>query len=226
MAYSAPHLLLRILGNFGGNPLSNEEKWSTSMRFGIPGGTVPYDSEGMQTFLNAAATPLRAFHVAAGSLTGSTTYLTELTLARIGTNGRYDPLIQETLHYTAPTTQGSGTPVLPWSTAIVFSLRTAIPRGYSSNGRVYWPATAAALELATGRLTAAQNSARVALFKTALDSVNAAANAYTTGMRLVVASSTGAVTNAVTSIRSDDRLDSIERRENARPSVWASAPLA
>lgn len=226
MAFSNPHLLLRVLGNFGGNPSSNEEKWSTGFRLGIPGGTVPYDVGNLTTFLTNVAAPLRVFHLAAASLTGGTCYLTELTVARVGTDGKYDPPTQQTIRYIAPVTQGTGTPVLPWSSALVFSLRTAIPRGYSSNGRIYWPALAPALDQQTGRLTQSQATSRINAFKTALDSVNTFAAAYASGMRVVVASATGGVTNTVTSIRQDDRLDSIERRENARTPIWTSANLA
>jgi hypothetical protein len=67
----------------------------------------------------------------------------------------------------------------------------------------------------------------VNLFKTFLDAVNTAAGAYQTGARIVVASNVGVGDMAfVTAIRSDDRMDSIERRENDQPSQWSNATLA
>jgi hypothetical protein len=59
-----------------------------------------------------------------------------------------------------------------------------------------------------------------------LNSMNTAANVYDPGMKVRVFSNIGLGSAAtVTGIRSDDRVDSIERRENQIPSVWTSLPV-
>ena len=101
------------------------------------------------------------------------------------------------------------------------------PGKRASNGRVYWPCLALIPDAATGRLTTAQVNGRIGSFKGFFDTLNTAANAYSPGMRLIVASNVGGGTYApVTAIRADGRLDSIERRENDQPSVWTSQTLA
>lgn len=53
----------------------------------------------------------------------------------------------------APGTTGQSSPIHPPQTALVFSLRTAVP-GRSGRGRLYWPALGATLAAATLRLNA------------------------------------------------------------------------
>jgi hypothetical protein len=67
----------------------------------------------------------------------------------------------------------------------------------------------------------------VGSFKTFFDALNVAANTYSAGTRLIVASNVGGGLHApVTMIRSDDRIDSIERRENDTPATWSTSTLA
>jgi hypothetical protein len=62
--------------------------------------------------------------------------------------------------------------------------------------------------------------------KVMIDEINDAAQVYATNMRVVVASKTGGIQAVVTSIRSDERIDSIERRENAAPAVWMTRDIS
>jgi hypothetical protein len=64
-------------------------------------------------------------------------------------------------------------------------------------------------------------------FKIFIDALKSAANTYDAGMKAIVASNVGAgLIQQVTAIRSDERLDSIERRENQQASVWSTAAVA
>lgn len=223
MAYARAHILLRFNGHFG-TVGSQLDKWSSGMRFGFVSTDAVMDTPKLITFANAASTAAVAFHTTTNVAAGTSAFLDNVSAARIGVNGKYDPAGQLTV-ITAPTvTAGIGSPTQPWNTAGVLSLRTALPRGRGSNGRVYWPYLAAVLNAGTGRLN---TQLRVTAAKAFLDSLNTAANAYDPGMRLIVASNVGAGLNVpVIGVRSDDRLDSIERRENDQPSTWYSATLA
>lgn len=226
MTYPGTHILLRFNGHFGGSA-STIDKWSCGMRFGIPSGGTTYDAAKLQTFVNSALSAAQAFHTPVGSACGSNTYFDQVAGAQIGMIGRYNPDTQQTIFSVYTPTAGAGTGVLPWNSASVFSLKTGRPRGRASNGRVYWPCLSLAVVSGTGRVASATQQTRVGNFKTFCDALNVAANVYQAGCRLVVASAVGAGDMAfVTSIRSDDRIDSIERRENDQPSTWSSATLA
>jgi hypothetical protein len=161
---------------------------------------------------------------AANTVIGTNCFLDYVSGAQIGVGGKYTPTNQLTVVSPTTPTPGLGSGVLPWNTASVISLRTAIPRGRGSNGRVYWPCLSVPVIAGTGRVNIL---GRVQAAKTFFDAMNTAANTYSAGMRAVVASAVGGgVIAPVTSIRSDDRLDSIERRENAQPVAWSVSALA
>jgi hypothetical protein len=227
MVFPHDHILIRYNGHFGTTGTDMIDRWSVGMRFGLTGSEPVYDAAKLQTFTNACDTAAKVFHAAAGSLTGTNCWYNWATGAQIGVLGKYVPPGQLTVISPWVGTAGSGTPINPWNTALVVSLRTSQPRGVASNGRLYWPAIAAPVVNTTGRLTTAVVNTRVNLFKTFLDACNTAANAYSPNMRLIVASSIGGGKYAtVQSIRSDQRLDSIERRENAAPATWSTAALS
>lgn len=223
MVYPHEHLLIRFNGHFG-TAIAFSDRWSASIRFGLANQAPAYDPVKLQTFVNACQAAANTFHAAANVYTGTNAYLDYVSGAQIGVSGRYEPGSQLTVNSPINTTAGVTTPVLPWNTAAVISLRTQFPRGRASNGRVYWPCLAAPVAAATGRVSL---TTRLNAFKTFLDACNTAANTYWTGMRAVVASNVGGgLITPVLTIRTDDRLDSIERRENDQPATWATASLA
>lgn len=226
MVFPHEHLLIRFNGHFGTNS-SFVDKWSCGIRFGLPASAPIYDAAKLQTFVNAADAAARTFHAHTNALVGTNAFIDYVTGAQIGVLGVYTPTSQLTVLSTSTPTAGLGTPVLPYNSALVFSLRTAVPRGRASNGRVYWPALAAPVVPTTGRVVDGNVAGRIAPFKTFLDTLNTAANTYSAGMKAIVASAVGGGQIAyVTSVRADGRLDSIERRENDTPVTYSSATLA
>lgn len=221
------HVLLRFNGHFG-DVASQTDKWSCGIRLGHQAGVDPvYDEAKMQQLVNAAKTAAEAFHGLTNVATGTQTFLDSVSGAQIGVLGKYMPTDQQTIWSNLTPKAGVGTPNFPWNVAQVISLRTAVPRGRGSNGRVYWPITAGSVVSTTGRLAGLNTGARVNGFKVFLDALNTAGNAYSTGMKVIVASNVGGGSyNYVTHIRADDRADSIERRENDQPVVWTTATLA
>lgn len=195
---------------------------------GLPNLAPVYDAGKLQTLVNACQTAANTMHGSVSTFVGTGCYLDQVTGAQIGVLGRYEPAGQLTVVSPNTPTNGAGAGgPLPWNTALVTSLRTTIPRGPGSNGRMYWPCLAIAIDSSTGRAQATSVNTRLGMFKTFLDAVNTAGNAYSSGMKVVVASNKGGGQLAVvTSIRADERLDSIERRENQLPPVWKTANLA
>lgn len=228
MPFANAHILLRLNGHFGASSVSVRDHWSVGLRFGILGADVPYSQANLLTFVTAAANATRAFHVHTQACVGTSVWLTHATGARIGTDHRYDPDTQNTQRFdlVSPGFGGSGPSMLPWNSALVISLRTDNPRGYASNGRIYYPMTAGVLEANTGIVDQATQTNRMAQAKTWIESLNTAAQAYATNMRLAVMSERAAKTAIVHSIRSDSRVDSIERRENDTDSVWTVAAIS
>jgi hypothetical protein len=226
MVYAHEHILLRFNGHFG-TSTGISDRWSVGVRLGQASLPVPYDAAKLQTLANSAHAAAKLFHSTTAAVTGTSCYYDQTAAACIGPSGKYVPPGAVTILSPLEATAGVGSPNMPWNAAIVMSLRTANARGRGSNGRVYWPALAASVAIATGRLGTGPVASRVNLFKQFLDSLNVAANAYLAGTRVIVASNVGTGLNAVvTAVRSDERLDSIERRENDQPANYSSAALA
>lgn len=222
MSYTNTHILLRAHGAFG--TAGGAEKWSAGLRFAVIGTDVPLDPAALEDFVEAAHPLFQNFNQGANMGVGNDVYFTHATGARIGTDGKYSPLEQDTVVSSGAPIAGQGVPVQPWTAALVVSLRTNLPRGYASNGRFYWPATAQSL--GAGRVTAAYCQGRADAADILFTALNAAAAAYVTGLKLAVMSAVGSGRTAhVTHVRVDDRLDNIERRENATPPVYYSATL-
>lgn len=230
-SYNRAHYVFRILGHFGPNATTAREQWSTGFRLGLIGTDVSLNTD-LEPFLETVATPIATFHGSNGALVGSNCWLSELTIARVGLDGKYAPAAQETTRraYATPTA-GIAQPVHSWNSAMVISLRTAFPRGIASNGRTYYPATGIPIDSGTGRVGDAHVTGFVAAAKTMLDAVNTAAgNLLEPLVRVGVFGQDGLTGSArvgwVERIRCDNRLDSIERRENDQPSVWQETALA
>lgn len=225
MPFPHAHILLRANGGFGLSVESPVDRWSTGWRFGVGGGDVPFNPAGLLTFASSAFAAISTFHASSTAFVGTNCSLLEVTAARIGPDGHYLPLTQDTTHFAGTPIFGGGSPDKSYDAALVFSLRTALPRGRGSNGRSYYPALAAPIAPGTGRVLPASVEQRLALFQTLVRSLNTAANIYAPGMAMQVISSVGSVANAVTAIRADSRLDRIERRDNGLPSVYQSLPI-
>lgn len=226
--YTSKHLLIRVAGFFGTGASSGPDQWSAGFRMGVAGGDVTYDATKLLTLVTAIYDHASLLMQKSGVWAGTNCKVQSVTGAAIGQGGKYDPAQQITQVYVAPTAQaGLGTPDKPWNTAGVISLRTANPRGYASNGRFYYPALALPLDINTGRVTAPVMAQRVVSFGEFFDNVNGSGAAYQAGLRVRVFSNVGAGTTAtVTSIRADNRVDSIENRENDQPSIWSVQALA
>lgn len=226
MVFPHEHLLIRFNGHFGTSGAATD-KWSSGIRLGLPGGAPVYDAAKLQTLVNACQAAAKTFHTTTGVNAGTNCFLDYTSGAQIGVSGRYEPSTQLTIVSPTDTTASFGSPLFPFNTAQVISLRTTQPRGRASNGRVYWPMLAGVLDTTTGRMSPAGVNTRLVAFKTMLDSINTAANTYFAGTRVIVASAVGGgLIATVTSIRADGRMDSIERRENDLPSVYSTATLA
>lgn len=226
MAFANKHLHIRLNGGFGAvlaNPL---DRWSVGLRLGVPGTDSQLATPALLTLLNSIHTAAVTMHNSANMSVGGNCSFINVQGARVGVDGKYDPVGQITRFSTGAGIFGATTPINPWNTALSFGLRTAQPRGYASNGRVYYPAIGTSVSSADGRVSATLVANRLTAFRTFLNAVNTAANVYETGTRVCVMSKVGAgVTEPVTAIRSDNRLDSIERRENDQAPVYTLQAL-
>ncbi len=225
MAFSSAHILIRANGHFGTSTVA-ADRWSVGLRFGIPGTDVAYDDVKLATFVQSCFAAASTFHADVTSAVGSAAWLDTCSGARIGLNGKYNPSTQVTKFSTGGAVAGGSTAVLPWNSAGVISLRTPNPRGPASNGRCYWPWLGATVLASTGRVSAAAVTNRIQNFKGMINTMNTAANVYDPGMKLRVMSNVGLGYGAtVTGLRADDRVDSIERRENDTPSIWSTTTV-
>jgi len=231
VTYAGAHYVLRINGTFGATAATVSDRWSTGFKLGDVLGTDVPGPGGLSAFLEAIRPSIQTFHTSTAVNSGTMCFLTDLTAARVGTNGKYDPVTQETTRYQygAPVA-GAGAIIHPWNTALVISLRTSFPRGIASNGRTYYPTTALPITPGTGRLATLVVSNFVDAAKVLVNAINNGAAAHLgAGTRVAVVGANGKTGNArtalVTKIRADDRFDSIERRENNLPSNYYSVTI-
>jgi hypothetical protein len=227
VTFDKAHYLLRLVGHFGTDEVNHLDEWSTGLR--LAGTTdVPIATAPLIPFLETISGAIATFHAMGSSLVGPNCYLDMLTIARIGLEGHYDPPFVSTIQrlYSTPPA-GGGAPTQPWSTALVTSLRTTKPRGYASNGRMYYPALAAIPDVGTGRETNNHVATYLTNVKAMFDAINAAAPVIRSDVRISVMSAVGSgLSLPATSIRADGRLDTQERRENKAPSVYSTKTLA
>lgn len=213
MPYPTPFIRLRINGVFG-TPTGTEE-WSTGCKIHLGAGTTD-----PTPFLEAVAPAVSAFFTSTALKSGSTTYLTELTGAVIGTDGKYvGGAAQATRIYTYPTpVSGNGTAIHDWAFACVLSLRTTVlGRGPGSHGRMYWPALAQLVATNDGRFTSSNTDSIRTAAVTLLQGINTAGNAsFGSGSVVVNTSPVGSGVRAVVDrVLVGNRPDHIEKRENA-----------
>lgn len=228
--FATRHILLKLGGHFG-TASELKDYWSVGMRFGNAVSDVSWDAANLQVFVDAAWTAAVTFHTGVNNLVGSPCFLDYTTAAIVGRDGVYDPDFQSTARHDGAATAGAGTGASPWNTSLVISLRTAWPRGLASNGRIYYPALQAVVTPDTGRIADNLVTGRLTGFQGLVNALNAAASSYAAGARLCVMShgsdKTGEppVTHSVNLIRSDGRLDSIERRENDQPVTYMTKTI-
>lgn len=223
VTYSDPYVYLRAHGFFGTTGARVEE-WSVGFKLLQPSGTVPTAS--LTAFLETVSGPIGAFHQDLNVTAGTNVFLAELTAAVVGEDGKYvGGGTQTTMHraYTTPL-PGGGAPKHDFSTAVVLSLRTTLLRGRASNGRAYWPSTAAIVDASTGVIIAGNTAGIAAAAKTMLNQINAAADSIIAGnMGIWVMSNVGAGLSApVTAVRVGGRVDRFETREKSIVEQYSS----
>jgi len=212
VTYSKRFVQLRALGTLGNNT-TGVEQWSVGLK--IPMDASP-SSAVLQAFMSACQGAFSTFHSDTNNGFGTTVFLKQLSTAYIDVTGRYVGAgAQSTQYYTyGSPVAGAGTGVLPFSTAVVLSLRTPLSRGPGSNGRMYWPKIAVPISNTLGTWAIGEGAGLAAKTATLLNAVNAAADAtLVTSDPVSVMSQVGPVTAPVTSVRVGHKPDRQERRE-------------
>jgi hypothetical protein len=226
MAFTSPFVYLRAVGHLG-SPGTKLEEWTVGFKLPQPGGTVPTAS--LTAFLDTVQTAFSVFHGSVNVKAGSSCFLDELQAAVIGVDGKYvGGGAQATVKrpYGAPI--GGASPTIhSYSTALVYSLRTTLSRGYASNGRAYWPATSLVIDPSTGVVLPAATLLAAQTAATLLNSINQAADSVIAdNLGVWVMSNVGAGLSApVTSVRVGGKPDSQERREKNLVELYSSAPV-
>jgi hypothetical protein len=200
-----------IVGTNGGDVWSVNPVYSVGGDFGTPvsqtqcqiiataigTGSIPTNLLTMWT----QGTALTGFKVEARSKTGALESLAEYQ--------RTAPLV------------GTGTFTHQQSSAVVSSLRTALP-GASGRGRLYWPATGVPLQNSTMRLTTANALTYATAFKTFLSTIQTAIDATLDGVALAVWSRKLDDLTVVNQIQVGDILDVQRRRRDTLQETYNS----
>lgn len=120
-----------------------------------------------------------------------------------------------------PTPGSSTATPQSFQTSMVISLRTATA-GASGRGRLYWPATGAALTNATLRIPNASMATFLSASKTLLSGIQAAIDVTLDGVSLAVWSRKNADLYPVTSLQIGDVLDVQRRRRDTAVETYSS----
>ncbi len=189
--------------------LPSGEEWSVNPVFAI-GGDFGTDVTSAQA--NTIATAIAAVSVNA-SLTSAMSTSTTVTGARVEarTLGGTLEAVGEAVKGTP--TPGTSTTPLPFQTAGVVSLRTAVA-GARGRGRLYWPLTGGTITLATLRLNGPSVTTYLSGMKTYLSAILAAIDVTLDGVSLVVWSRASGSTANVTSLQMGDIADVQRRRRD------------
>lgn len=226
MPYASNFIQTVVEGEFGG-VTGESEIWRTS--FKIPAvGTLPTKGD-IDGFLADIAGTISGYISASQTFAGASAKLVSLAAAVLGTDGKYvGGGLQDTSRYTYPAPiAGSGTTVAPWSTAVCVSLKTAKPRGTSSRGRLYFPATAIQLGV-DGRMTNAMRNNFITQAAGLINNLNSrAATAFGGGpLKIAVMSQLGAgSTQYATHVSVGRKIDTQERREKSLSEEHVWTPL-
>lgn len=164
MAFPRNHLYLTVHWIPSSAPL---ETGQFGLRFDTQAATT-------QALVDACKPAVQTFWAALGDLVPTDMGLKFLRLARIGTDGKYIPgSVAYDAVYGAGTIAGGGgaTPIYPLQMSMVTTLKTAVPRGQGSHGRVYLPAPSSALG-SDYRWPATSADARSAGLTTMVQSLN------------------------------------------------------
>lgn len=170
MTYPEIHSYMTVIGD----AYSGTERWQFGLRFNYGGASE-------QVLADALAVYVKDWWNGTGYTSGTNSWrapnthrLTEIKVARIGTDGLYVPGTDSASNYPGNLT-GSGTPgynQAPQDTVAV-TLLTAKPRGYASKGRIYPPQSIEMQLGADGKLPTVKAAILAASFKKLLDNINA-----------------------------------------------------
>lgn len=227
MTYAEPYVYLRALGTFGTTGTANLEQWGVGLKFRNPG-PAP-SAANLSAFAESAKGLFATFHSSASVGAGAYAWLTEMTCAYIGTDGKYVGGGGQATTRSALTTpvQGQGSGGAPFTQALVYSLRTLLTRGRGSNGRMYYPALGLTTSSGTGLLSVGTIGGAASAAQTLFNGLNAAADSAlpgTGGLSVMSNVSTG-IAATVTGVRVGNKLDRQESRERDLPETYSLQPV-
>jgi hypothetical protein len=207
------------------------EYWRAGLHITKNGGVIGGTAE-VTNFLTSIRNAFTTYHTITAVAAGSKCWLTDLSGAYIGTDGKYAlGSLQSTTRVPMTTpTAGIGVNGGPYSQSIVLSLRSLLLRGPGSHGRVYWPATSAQIVPDTGVMSTANVNSIAAGAQSLINAINVqAALTYGSGCNVGLVSPLGSgFQSPVTRVGIGQRLDSMESRERDIPEshVFSNLTLA
>lgn len=221
MVYAEPYVYLRALGTFGSTSTAKLERWGVGLKFRNPG-TAPSPAQ-LTAFAETAKAAFSTFHANTGVAAGTSCWLEEITAAYIGTDGKYvgGSGQQTTRSPLGTPISGTGSVGVPYTQALVYSLRTTITRGPGSNGRMYYPALGHSVVATTGLLASGPQGNAA----TAAGALFSNLNAGTGGLSVMSAVGTG-IAAPVTSVRVGNKIDHQESRERSLVEAYTSAQVS
>jgi hypothetical protein len=214
MAFSSTHVLFRINGVFGPSAAGGVEIWSCGMR--INTGTTNNSEQAKTAFLETVSVPVNTFHLLPDVAAGVATWLTSVSAAYIGEDGKYVGGGAQTTTvrpYTTPPA-GAGAQTSSWDVARAYTLRTAQARGRGHVGRFYYPCQGAVGT--DGRWTVGQVTNAASGARAMIEQVNSAAKlVWTASFGVSVMSFVGGVSYQVNAVEVGRAPDTQRRRTNA-----------
>lgn len=208
-----------------GTAYQGQEEWSTGFYVGYEDADagVPVEADAA-----AIAARWQTLFTAGNMKIGNSHLTTHIKISDLGTDGKTTLSNTVFYQYPSPIAGAQTNPIPLPQSALVCTLRSSIPRGIASKGRMYLPGVAVPVQ-GNGHLPTADPENMSTLLKTFFDGVNT-----DLGIRgdIILASRgrTGAnpttgINAKVTSIRVGDVYDTQRRRRNALQEVYTSKVL-
>lgn len=213
------------MGVFGAAATTGTEQWSWGLRIN-PGLGAAFDESKKTAFLAGIQGATNGYHVDTYMKNHANAWLTHLTCAYIGEDGKYvGGDTQPTTVYTySPAVKGTGATTVPWSHSRVITLRSSIERGAGAYGRFYTPC-GETVQL-DGRFDPSAQQTVADVSRTYIDTVNTQARLQWPGANVSIMSTVGTLPiGRVIAVGAGLQPDTQRRRDNRLPEVHKYANL-
>lgn len=204
---------------FLGDSFNQQEIWTTGFYMAPNFGSATLAGDLAQKIAPAWQT----FFTSAGSSVSNKYRTLSIKANLVGTDGKQITNPTQEYFYPAPIVGANAAAPLPPQITLVASLRTTLPRGLATHGRMYLPGINAGVD-ADARIAGGTRTTIAAGFQTFLNAVNAIGVGGGNFVHVASFKGTG-IDRPVTKLLLGDLYDTQRRRKNALTEQYTTVPV-